>query len=453
MAIDLNGGMGVRESEAAMPVDGERHASLPTIRKRRVSGMASTMPGRSTLGDECGAGEGRRPGARIDRYELVQEIGSGAMGVVWRAHDIDLDRDVALKLIRSAGGSFPQLRARLLGEARAMARLPHPNVVAIYDVGTNDGGLFIAMERLDGGTLGDWLRAAPRSPADVVEKFLAAGRGLAEAHRAGLVHRDFKPENVLLGRDGVARVGDFGLAVPAAEFPLGGEAIRRDGDAITQDGELVGTLAFMSPEQLLGDRATARSDQFSFCVALYEALYGQMPFVLPSGETHAAILLAAIAEGRIARPPADRKVPRRLHDLLVRGLAYDPADRWPAMDDVVAELALCRRRRRSLVALAGDAAAAAFAVALAGLRRRSQAGRSGRLSRGSGRSSAALATRRLQVSRTTIPDGCLLPAGSAGATSRERAPSSLASSSGRGSARAGGGRRGRRPLLTARRLG
>jgi serine/threonine protein kinase len=348
MASDLNAPNRERDSQAATLDDLERCGSLMATRQARIGGMASTMPGMSTSGDRVGRCCDRRPGARIDRYELVVEIGSGAMGVVWLARDVDLDREVALKLIRSGGSSSVQLRARLLGEARAMARLPHPNVVAIYDVGTGDGGLFIAMERLDGGTLGEWLRAAPRSWTEVVDKFLAAGRGLAEAHRAGLVHRDFKPENVLLGRDGIARVGDFGLAVPALDLIPGEQPSGLGGEhALTQEGELVGTLAFMAPEQLLGDRATARSDQFSFCVALYEALYGQMPFVLPSRETHAAILLAAIAEARIAPPPAGRTVPRRLHDLLLRGLAYDPADRWPSMDAVVAELELCRRRKAS----------------------------------------------------------------------------------------------------------
>jgi serine/threonine protein kinase len=309
------------------------------------TGMASTLP----FGFAADTGLcpiAWRAGVCFGRYELVEEIGSGAMGVVWAARDMDLDRQVALKLIRSGGRSLPELRGRLLGEARAMARLSHPNVVTVHDVGTTEDGLFIAMEHLDGGTLDKWLDASPRSWREVVDKFIEAGRGLAEAHRAGLVHRDFKPENVLLGRDGVARVADFGLALPVAESTgateesSAGERER----AVTEEGVLVGTLAFMAPEQLLGQRATARSDQFGFSVALYEALFGIRPFGGQSCEIPAAVLLTAIVEGCIAPPPPGRRVPGRLHRLIVRGLACEPEDRWATMDALVAELEACRAR-------------------------------------------------------------------------------------------------------------
>jgi serine/threonine protein kinase len=284
-----------------------------------------------------------RPGDRIDRYELIEQIGVGGMGVVWAARDLDLGREVAIKL------SFPELHVRLLCEARAMARLSHPNVVMVHDVGATPDGLFIAMERIDGGTLAEWLRAVPRAWDEVIEKFVDAGRGLAAAHRAGLVHRDFKPENVLVGLDGAARVSDFGLAASVGEAwqgdaPGAGPGAR----AFTQEGAPVGTLAYMAPEQLLGQAVTARSDQFSFCLALHEALYGVSAFAPPWDEAPAVYFLAAVAEARITPPPSHPRVPPRLRELLLRGLSYRPDQRWPSMELLVGEMEDClgRTRRR-----------------------------------------------------------------------------------------------------------
>jgi serine/threonine protein kinase len=277
-------------------------------------------------------------GARIDRYELIEQIGSGGMSVVWSARDRDLGREVALKL------SPPELHVWMLGEARAMGRLSHPNVVAVYDVGETEDGLFIAMERIDGGTLNDWLRPARPWP-EVVEVFIAAGCGLAEAHRAGLVHRDFKPDNVLVGADGIARVSDFGLAVPVGESGLVETHTGRH-RALTEECTLVGTPAYMSPEQFLGQQLTERSDQFSFCLALYEALHGAMPFGAPSGESPAAFLIAAVAEDGAAPSSFNLTVPDSLHRAILRGLACEPSDRWPSMDALVAELERCRGHAR-----------------------------------------------------------------------------------------------------------
>ncbi len=306
------------------------------------------------------------PGIRLHRYELRERIGGGGMGVVWSARDLDLGRDVALKLIRSRDPSLQRQRARLLAEARAMARLSHPNVITVHDVGTADEHLFIAMERVDGGTLGDWFVSARRSWREVVAVFAAAGRGLAAAHRAGLVHRDFKPENVLMGRDGVPRVSDFGLALPIGE---GGAADGKHEHADPSVEELVvGTLAYMSPEQLRGHAVTARSDQFSFCVALHEALYSVMPFGAPSGEAPASRFLEAMLSGSLIAPPSHRRVPARLHQLLARGLAVEPGDRWPSMDDLLQQLERCVQRvpRRRLAAVAGVAAATVLSAGLAG---------------------------------------------------------------------------------------
>jgi serine/threonine protein kinase len=300
-----------------------RDRSAATTRLRLDTAAVSTIP--ASAADHSRTW---RSGSRIDRYELIEQLGAGGMSVVWAARDVDLDREVAVKL------SAPELHVWLLGEARAMARLSHPNVVSVYDVGETEDGLFIAMERIDGGTLGDWLHAARRAWTEILAVFIAAGRGLAEAHRAGLVHRDFKPDNVLVGADGIARVSDFGLAIPIGEDadqpPTGRQR------ALTEEGTLVGTPAYMSPEQLLGQQVTERSDQFSFCLALYEALHGTMPFGAPSGESPAAFLLAATVEDRL--PRSRSHLPDPLHRAILRGLACDPDDRWPSMDALVAEL-------------------------------------------------------------------------------------------------------------------
>ena len=304
------------------------HRSAATTRVRRASDSMATVPG-----DFGGHPHTWHPGARIDRFELIDQIGAGGMSVVWSARDVDLGREVAIKL------APPELHVWLLGEARAMGRLSHPNVVAVYDVGETEDGLFIAMERIDGGTLSDWLRSARPWP-EVVRMFVAAGRGLAEAHRVGLIHRDFKPENVLVGLDGIARVSDFGLALPVGES---GAIETRTGShrALTEEGTLVGTPAYMSPEQFLGQQLTERSDQFSFCLALHEALHGAMPFGAPGGESPAACLIAAVTESGAAPPSFNLTVPDALHRAILRGLACEPADRWPSMDALVAELERC----------------------------------------------------------------------------------------------------------------
>ncbi len=303
-----------------------------TTQLRPNSGALSTIPANFASSEELS--RIWRPGARIDRYELIQQLGEGGMSVVWSARDIHLDREVAVKL------SAPELHVWLLGEARAMARLSHPNVVSVYDVGETEQGLFIAMERIDGGTLSDWLARTPRSWPDILAVYIAAGRGLAEAHRAGLVHRDFKPHNVLVGADGIARVSDFGLAVPVGEV-ADDDTHRGRHRALTEEGTLVGTPAYMSPEQLLGQQVTARSDQFSFCLALYEALQGTMPFGAPSNESPASFLVAAMADERPPPPSPNWRVPEPLHRIILRGLACEPDDRWPSMDILVSELEHC----------------------------------------------------------------------------------------------------------------
>ncbi|HEX7184698.1 MAG TPA: serine/threonine-protein kinase [Thermoanaerobaculia bacterium] len=308
-------------------------------------------------------------GSAVGRYVVLDVVGSGGMGVVYAGYDPELDRKVALKLLRPDRlGASPEAaeraRVRLLREAQAIARLSHPNVVAVHDTGTLGGQVFIAMEFIEGRTLRRWLDEERRPLRQVLDVLLLAGRGLAAAHAAGLVHRDFKPENVLLGDDGRVRVADFGLArVEDAEGEAGGGAMSetRGWGSLTEGGFAVGTPGYMAPEQFRGEPSDARSDQFGFCVTLYEALYGERPF---AGET-AQEIAAAAARGVVNDPPAGSRVPAWLRQALLQGLRPDPADRHPSMDSLLAELsrdpAAIRRRWLMAVVLAAAAGSGLFA--------------------------------------------------------------------------------------------
>jgi serine/threonine protein kinase len=263
-------------------------------------------------------------GQQVGRYRIVRPVGAGAMGNVYLAHDPDLDRRVAVKLLNPAAG-ITELRSRLLREAQAMARLSHPEVITVYDVGTYGEQLFIAMEFVEGGTLREWLAERPRSWREVVGVFLRAGRGLASAHAAGLVHRDFKPDNVLVGDDGRVRVTDFGLARAVHEAAQSAEEPAAPGTIVdatlTRTGTLVGTPAYMAPEQLRGAAADARSDMFSFCVSFYEALYGERPFA----GTTVVELRESVSAGRVRGAARSAAVPARLRRALTVGLRPAPA--------------------------------------------------------------------------------------------------------------------------------
>ncbi len=300
-----------------------------------------------------------KPGASLGRYQVLELVGSGRMGEVYAAYDPRLDRRIALKRLRLLGGSeaSPAARARLLREAQAMARLSHPNVVAVHDAGEVDGEVFIAMEFVGGGTLRDWLAACPRSWREVVGMFAHAGRGLAAAHAAGLVHRDFKADNVLVDAAGHVRVADFGLAWSGGPTPADCAAGGAWGDlGLTQTGALLGTPAYMAPEQLAGRTVDHRADQFAFCVALYEALYQERPF----GGDRLETLALAVAFGSARPAPRGSDVPSRLRAVLLRGLSRDPVARFPSMEDLVAALVDDPMRRWGL--RAGAALAAALVV-------------------------------------------------------------------------------------------
>lgn len=281
-----------------------------------------------------------QPGSAIHRYVVLSRVGAGGMGVVYAAYDPELNRRVALKVLRAEGrgeGS-EQARARLLSEAQTLARLAHPNVVSIHDVGVTDGDVFLVMEFVEGPTLAAWLAERRRPLHELLPVFLQAGRGLAAAHAMGIVHRDFKPANVVVGRDGRVRVLDFGLAREG--LSRGTKASSPDAEAATVQTVVAGTPAYMAPEQHQGRRADARADQFSFCVALHEALHGVRPF---RGDTPADIL-DSILRGDIHAPHAAH-IPAWLNEALRRGLSAKPEARHDALGDL---LAILERDRRAL---------------------------------------------------------------------------------------------------------
>jgi len=331
---------------------------------------------------------GLRAGDRIGRYVLISSIGQGGMGVVFLAYDPELDRKVALKLLR-IGKLGTTGKARLLREAQALARLSHPNVVPVYDVGTVDNQAFVAMEFVDGQTLKRWLKT-PRPWREVVAVMRDAGRGLAAAHAAGLVHRDFKPDNVLIGADGRVRVVDFGLArevedlsnpsgVTPADRPdgkpirlpklsgdetAGGSSHSRDGhhslSQVTRADQIIGTPAYMAPEQVANGACDDRADQFSFGVTFYEALYRQRPYDVTDTIDGDALLTIAAKRGGAQRsvaaePPRHSDVPSWVARIVMRALSYDPIHRFPSMDALLAALekdpALTRRRAATAAAM------------------------------------------------------------------------------------------------------
>jgi predicted Ser/Thr protein kinase len=288
-------------------------------------------------------------GDRVGRYLVLSSIGAGGMGVVFAAYDPQLDRKVALKLLRAnLGANAKEARTRLKREAQAIAQLNHPNVVGVYDVGTtDDGDVYIAMEFVEGDTLTTWLKRWPRTWREILDVFHQAARGLMAAHSVGLLHRDFKPDNVLVGGDGRVRVTDFGLARSlflddsnrgaitaqngraSQQTPAAGSPLQVD---LTATGTVLGTPRYMPPEQLTGPTIDARADQFSFCVALYEALYGTHP--LP-GATSVSMLEH---DERALAPPEGNKVPASIARAVMRGLEKDRSKRFPTLATLMHEL-------------------------------------------------------------------------------------------------------------------
>lgn len=270
------------------------------------------------------------PGERIGPYEVRARLGAGAMGVVYRAFDPSLERDVALKLL-STKTERGDAHERAVREARALAKIDHPNIVRVYEVGAHQGCPYIAMEFVKGQTLAGWL-ATPRSVADVLQAFLAAGTGLARAHEEGLVHRDFKPANVMVADDGRVLLMDFGLAEHQWSRPtVSGSSSHTSPQPPV---EVAGTPAYMAPELLRGDVATAASDQFSYCVALFRALYEHAPFAGTSWQA----LADNVSRGALAAP-SKRRGPAHVFRAIARGLSPQPAARFATMHALLRELA------------------------------------------------------------------------------------------------------------------
>jgi|GEM_PF-1208399 len=337
------------------------------------------------------AGETLRAGAQIGRYVVERTLGAGGMGIVYAAHDPDLDRRLAVKVLR--GDASGESRTRLLREARAMAKVSHPNVITVYEVGSAGGIDFVAMELIEGGSLADWLRGGHRPHREVLRIFRAAGRGLAAAHARGLVHRDFKPGNVLLGPGGKVVVTDFGLArgfeadalattmlpsvSPPARSATPRPALALDetlaasdstsrkarldsadlSSTLTRTGAVLGTPAYMAPEQFAGDSVGPAADQFSFAVALWEALVGARPF---RGATIDELRTA------VGKPPAEAgKLPRPLRAIVLRALARTPSQRWRDLDSMLDAIDRTEKKSRWLAIGAASVAVGAGLLVLA----------------------------------------------------------------------------------------
>ncbi|HVE87080.1 MAG TPA: serine/threonine-protein kinase, partial [Myxococcales bacterium] len=320
-------------------------------------------------------------GARVGRFTVLEKLGSGGMSTVWSAFDPKLDRLVALKFLKERpAGEGP---SGLLREAQVLAQLSHPNVVAVHDVDTHDGRVFMALELVRGQSLRGWLKA-PRPWRAVVRVLVEAGRGLAAAHQAGIVHRDFKPANVLVGEDGRVRVTDFGLAraaarpalTPTATPALPPLALQSGVEDVTERGFAIGTRGYMSPEQERGELADSRSDQFSFCVTAYEALCGIRPDAAAAPTATGTVDSEAptvpvqpLSRPEPARLPGPRpgfRPPRRVLRVVARGLRREAGQRWGSMPELLEALDQASRRLRPVHLVAGAAALVVVAAAAAG---------------------------------------------------------------------------------------
>jgi len=317
---------------------------------------AATLPAGEPAPDEVAFG------SRIGRYLVLNVLGRGGMGVVYEAYDPVLDRRIAVKRLREAtDDGASEGRTRMQREAQALARLSHPNVITVHDVSEYAGAMYIAMELVQGKTLRDW--QVGRGWREVLAAYCAAARGLGAAHAAGLVHRDFKPENVLVGDDGRVRVTDFGLARltgAAPEAPVAGSP-GTFAEQLTAAGTVMGTPSYMAPEQIDGEPVDERTDQFAWCIAAWEAIYCAQPFI-----TGNLAVRSAAMKTDTPRPPASTRVPRSIARVLLRGLLPEPARRWPTMQALLGELERATTSRTAAIAVTGLVAvgvvAAVFAV-------------------------------------------------------------------------------------------
>jgi len=358
---------------ATRPSDADTQNTLPGD-----EGEVSTVDEEGDGGDPVRGSARARTPEMLGRYVLLSPIGAGGMGEVYAAYDPELDRKVAIKVVRTGRDRSERAIARLRREAQALAKLSHPHVVPIYDVGSSDGQMFFAMELVHGETLDRWCSDKAGDVEAIVPRFVEAALGLQAAHDTGIIHRDVKPENLLLGDDGRVRVLDLGIAkLAGAATDVAESSARGSEDAatavavdpasetadalyetrLTSFGAVMGTPAFMSPEQYEGAKIDARSDQFGFCASLFSCLYGEDPFQAKSYTG----MCAAIVEGRIAAPSREADVPARIRQAIRRGLSVRPDDRFESMNALIAELAPVPHRRGR------GALAAGFAAVIVGL--------------------------------------------------------------------------------------
>jgi tetratricopeptide (TPR) repeat protein len=365
--VGYDGGVVPEDGKDAATVPGRGLAVSPssptggTLATTGASGDMTLASAETAAAPPIEPDAGLASGTKVGRFLVLARVGAGGMGEVYSAYDPELDRRVALKLLRrDVAGSGEVAEARLRREARTMARIVDRNLVTVHDVGVHDRQVFIAMEFVDGATLRTWCE--DKSWELILAAYLEAGRGLVAAHAAGIVHRDFKPDNVLVSRDGRVAVTDFGIARTPGSIDSEERAEIED-IRLTTTGAIIGTPRYMAPEQLDGTGADVRSDQFSFCVSLWEGLYGEHPYV-GDGASFPA-LRAAVLKGELRPiPPGKGKVPPRLRAALARGLAVDPARRWPSFGALLAALdVLAPSRRWVFAVLAGAGVIAAGSVA------------------------------------------------------------------------------------------
>ncbi len=352
-------------SEGALPAIETHLAGCADC--RTVVGETARFLTKSGEADTAPEGDPDAPkllaaGTTVSRYVIVGPLGAGGAGVVYLAHDPQLRRKIALKLL-PFGNTSDNARERWIREAQAMAQLSHPNVVHVHDAGVYQDNFFIAMELVDGQSVASWLADKKRPWREILDVFLKAGRGLAAAHAAGLIHRDFKPANALVGSDGRVCVADFGLARPveenAPEPSAAGPLAGPDSSDLTEHGVVVGTPAYMAPEQFLGQAADARSDQFSFCVALFSALCGRRPFRADSSSASTIMQRPdQIEPGRTQGGGEANAAPVWVLAAIQRGLSMDPAKRFPSMEHLLAALTREKRDRWPLWLAAGIGAVA-----------------------------------------------------------------------------------------------
>lgn len=324
----------------------------------------------SPLGEGGLSAGNRAYKAQLGRFVILHQLGAGGMGAVLAAYDEQLDRKVALKLLHSQGATRERQHRRTLREAKALARVTHPRVVSVYEVGEAENQVYLAMEFVDGISLRIWQSQAMRSWRDILYMYLQAGEGLHAVHKAGIVHRDFKPENVIVGKDGLPRVADFGIArlneLQTAEDVAGSGPQALQTELVTLEGGLIGTIGYISPEQYEGTTSDEISDQWSFCAALYEALYGCLPF---AGSTAAEQSVSI--RGPIQPPPADSAVPPEIFRILSQGLSYEPSARFPNLTALLRSLtaeyeqspAAATQSRRTLVAVVATTCISVFLLA------------------------------------------------------------------------------------------